>query len=195
MVEAKPQPIFGRWKTGIVLDLHTASSELVGYDDNGNPQFDTVRTPLGELMFQLKYRNQSSAVPEIAEAAQAAIAALNLTFDFVVPVPPSKARPYQPVHLLAQAIGNRLAVPVEAAVIKIKPTPELKSLSDLSQRSQVLALAFSVDAQRYREKVVLLIDDLYRSGETMNAVSSVLYDVAGVKEVHVLAITKTRSNR
>lgn len=43
--------------------------------------------------------------------------------------------------------------------------------------------------------MVLLFDDLYRSGVTMNAVSSLLYEKGGVAHVSALTITRTRSNQ
>lgn len=41
-------------------------------------------------------------------------------------------------------------------------------------------------------KKVLLFDDLYRSGATMNAVTRALYD-AGAEDVFAFTITRTRS--
>jgi predicted amidophosphoribosyltransferase len=42
---------------------------------------------------------------------------------------------------------------------------------------------------------VLLIDDLYRSGSTLEVATELLIREAKVKHVFVLALTKTRSNR
>lgn len=41
MVEFQPRKIYGKWRTGWALDLHTLSSEFLGYDPFGNPVFDT----------------------------------------------------------------------------------------------------------------------------------------------------------
>jgi len=42
---------------------------------------------------------------------------------------------------------------------------------------------------------VLLFDDLYRSGATMNAIAAALLDEGGAADVFALAITRTRSKR
>lgn len=42
-------------------------------------------------------------------------------------------------------------------------------------------------------KKVLLFDDLYRSGASMNAITAVLYDEGRAAEVYALAITRTQS--
>ena len=44
-------------------------------------------------------------------------------------------------------------------------------------------------------KNVLLFDDLFRSGATMNAITDVLLNQGQVTSVSVLTITKTRSNQ
>lgn len=44
-------------------------------------------------------------------------------------------------------------------------------------------------------KKVLLIDDLFRSGSTLNEIASVLYKDAGVQNVYVVTLTKTRVNK
>ena len=53
-----PVQVQGAWRLGWALDVHTTSSEFLGYDQNGHAQFNTTRSPLGELLYQLKYRGQ-----------------------------------------------------------------------------------------------------------------------------------------
>jgi hypothetical protein len=48
-----PRRINGAWREGFALDLHTLSSEYVGDDEFGHPRFDTIRTEIGELLYQL----------------------------------------------------------------------------------------------------------------------------------------------
>jgi predicted amidophosphoribosyltransferase len=49
--------------------------------------------------------------------------------------------------------------------------------------------------ERYKNKRVLLIDDLFRSGETLNASIRTLKEQGKVNDIYVLAITKTRTKR
>lgn len=51
------------------------------------------------------------------------------------------------------------------------------------------------DSNKYKNKKVLIIDDLYRSGTTLMELTHLLYDEAQVQNVYVVTLTKTRSNR
>ncbi len=53
--------------------------------------------------------------------------------------------------------------------------------------------AHSVAVSAIRGQRVLLLDDLYRSGATMNAITAALYDQGVVVDVYALAVTRTRS--
>ncbi len=185
----------GPWTDGYVLEKqHTLSSEFLGHDSYGNPQFDTKYSELGELVFRLKNRNDRNTLDSIAETAVQFIRGWNAPFDLIVPMPPSRKRVvYQPVVEIATAIGMRLSKPVSAnAVIKIKDTPELKDVFDYQQRIKLLEGAFSVDRDAVREKCILLVDDLYRSGATANVVTQNLF-AGGATGVYMLAMTKTRT--
>jgi len=57
---------------------------------------------------------------------------------------------------------------------------------------KVLENAFQVNRHRVEGKRVLLFDDLYRSGATMNAVSSALREFGKVGGIYALGVTKTR---
>ena len=96
--------------------------------------------------------------------------------------------------MLADAIGKGLNVPVIRAVQKIKETPQLKNVYDLDERTKLLDGAFKIDPA-VAEKRVLLFDDLYRSGATMNAITEALLDEGKVKDVMAFTITRTRSNQ
>ncbi len=99
----------------------------------------------------------------------------------------------EPVVEIAKAIGTRLSKPMnEAAVNKTKDTPELKDVFDYQQRIHLLEGAFQVDTGAVRDKRVLLVDDLYRSGATATVVAQALL-AGGASAVHMLAMTRTRT--
>jgi predicted amidophosphoribosyltransferase len=147
------------------------------------------------LLYQLKYRGQRTA-------AQVAAVMSDFfgdkpeslsRFDMIVPIPPSTARAVQPVVEIARELGKRLHKPVAADIIrKMRDTPGLKDIHDPEQRRELLDGAFEVDRARVSEKGVLLVDDLYRSGATANAVTVALMG-AGASRVYLLAATRTRS--
>lgn len=63
---------------------------------------------------------------------------------------------------------------------------------DYNERIKLLENAYEVRDPSLREKAVLLLDDLYRSGATLNAVTQVLYEQAQCSDVYALALTRTR---
>ena len=106
MPEIRPMRIPGRWREGYVLDYHTIGSSFLGHDEYGHPVFDTKRTEVGELLFQLKYRSETSALDELAEAAAQFLASWDPGIEIIIPVPPSRSyRPVQPVIALSEEIS------------------------------------------------------------------------------------------
>lgn len=77
----------------------------------------------------------------------------------------------------------------------MREVPELKNVYDFNERDALLAGAHRIDRTQVEGRKVLLFDDLYRSGATMNAISSALYDSGAAADVFSLTITKTRSNQ
>lgn len=194
---ANPAQVEGAWRRGWTLDLHTVSSVLIGYSASGREQFDTKRSELGELVYQLKYKGKSQAAEQIAAIMAEFFSdkpTLVSHIDLVVPVPASASRPVQPVSSIASKLAKKLRKPFSASALrKTKRTPTLKSLTDLERRREALDGAFRADNAQVSGKGVLLVDDLYRSGATANAVTLALI-AAGASRVYFLAATRTRSN-
>ena len=118
-------------------------------------------------------------------------------FDFLVPIPPTKKnRPFQPVEEITVALGKRRGVPVLQDCLLNAGDEELKGVSDPVERDKLLSKALSLqNAIRINGMKVLLVDDLYRSGTTLNLATDLLYNDGKASSVCVLTMTKTRSNR
>lgn len=192
-----PAEIQGAWRLGWTLDVHTTSSEFLGYDQNGHAQFHTTRSPLGELLYQLKYRGQAQAAAQVAVVMVDFFSNKTDTLariDVIVPMPPSTVRTVQPVVEIAKELGRMLHKPIVAdAIRKTRETPGLKDVQDPEKRRELLDGAFEIERAKVNGKGVLLVDDLYRSGATANAVAVALIG-AGAARVYFLAATRTRSN-
>jgi competence protein ComFC len=177
--------------SGYYLDFHTVKSTL-----NIDGSFDTERTYLGELLYQLKYCFDKSKIEPISELVSKMIINTFAGINIIIPIPPSNLdRPFQPVSELAQRISEFSGIPTNLQYLKKKATPALKSIDDLQVRKEILANAFSVIDKRFKGKTVLLFDDLYRSGETLNAAVKVLREQGEVDKIYVFTITKTRTKR
>jgi len=195
-VEIHPRKIRGKWAEGYALDLHTTGSTFLGYDGYGHPQFETVRSELGELLYKLKYRADPSAVDSIAEAAAEFLTEKwRVNVDLIVPVPPSNTgRKRQPVLEVATAISERTGIGLCLdGLVKVKQTPQLKDVFDFKERVAALEGAFTVERAKIQGKRVLLFDDLFRSGATMNTITECLI-TGGAEVVYALTLTRTRSS-
>jgi competence protein ComFC len=194
MVSIRPMRIPGRWRAGYVLDYHTLSSSYLGDDEYGHPMFDTKRSEVGELLYRLKYRSDKSALDELVEVTAGFVRDWNPGVTILIPVPPSRARAEQPVHLIAERLSTTIGIPVHRdCVIRVKETPELKDVYAYDERLRLLDGAHRIEASVVKGQKILLFDDLYRSGATMNAITSALYDEGTVEDVYALALTRTRS--
>jgi competence protein ComFC len=192
-----PTRIPGRWRIGYALDYHTVSSLYVGDDEFSHPIFDTKRTEIGELLYRLKYKSDLKVLENIVNITEEFLRSWNPPIELIVPVPPTKLnRTNQPVLIIAKSLGERLKLPViDQAISRLKQIPELKTVYDFEERLRLLDKAFEIDSSWVGENRVLLFDDLFRSGATMNAITAMLYDKGFVNDVYALTITRTRSVR
>jgi predicted amidophosphoribosyltransferase len=194
MVATKPMKIPGAWHQGYVLDYHTVSSDFIGHDEFGNPTFDTKRTEVGDLLYQLKYKRNTDALEALVELATAFVRKWSPSVDAIVTVPATRVRRFQPVVELATGLGKSLHLPVLNGFVRnVKNTKELKNVFDYNERIRLLEGAYKVRDQSLGGKSVLLFDDLYRSGATLNAVTKILYDQGQCSTVYAFALTRTRT--
>jgi predicted amidophosphoribosyltransferase len=190
-VEIKPRRLRGGpWKEGYALHVHMLSSSFIGYDGAGHPRFDSTRSPVGELLYQLKYRGDRTAAEELARAAAEFLKTWAPPVEGIVPVPPSVRRREQPVLAVATAIAKLTGIPLMASCLsKIKATPQLKDVVEYNERKEVLGNAFGVEAAQTRGKSILLFDDLFGSGATVGHIAQVLKTQGKASAVYLLTLT------
>jgi competence protein ComFC len=189
IVEVHPEPIEGPWIEGFVLDRHVVSSRPIGYLGE-HMQFETTRSPLGELVYQLKYRN--GRPDDIIETAVAFVKERwsGLT-DCVVPPPPSLHRTKQPAVLIAEGIAASLGVPsLPSAAIKATATQQMKNVP-LHERAPLLSAAIQAGPDSVQGRRVLLVDDLWETGSTLRRVAEVLGQM-GASAIRTVAMTRTK---
>ncbi|MFZ2146425.1 MAG: hypothetical protein WAV28_04320 [Sedimentisphaerales bacterium] len=196
-MKISPKQIKGKWTCGYSLDYHTISSEYIGDDEYGHPQFDTKRSEMGELLYRLKYKTDKSVLRIIVDTASEFLNSLKWPLDLIIPVPPSRGtRPFQPVIHVAKGISKVINITLcTDCVVKIKTTPELKNVYDFDKRMEILKDAFDVAKREVEGRNVLLLDDLYRSGAPLNSITQTLKSKGKVKGVYVLTLTITRGRK
>lgn len=104
-----------------------------------------------------------------------------------VPVPlhrkKRKSRGYNQAELLALQISRRCEIPVRFNLVeRIKETSPQKELGR-KKRKNNLKNAFKIKEHDVELKRVLLVDDIYTTGSTIDAISEILRG-AGVKEIY-----------
>ncbi|MGN1147944.1 MAG: double zinc ribbon domain-containing protein [Lachnospiraceae bacterium] len=111
--------------------------------------------------------------------------------DGLVPVPLSKSRfnrrGYNQAALLAREIGRRLDIPVYEHLVKrvINTVPQ-KGLNP-SARQNNLKRAFKITENDVELSTIIIVDDIYTTGSTIDAVAEVLLQ-AGVKKIYFVAL-------
>lgn len=185
----------GNWRKGFACDVHTLGSRHLGVDEHGRHRWNTTRSEMGEWVYRLKYRGDVSVVPRIVDRLEVFTGIEEM--HALIPIPPSnRFRPIHAAYEIACELGRRRRVPVFADALVKSPGPQLKHVDNPAERRALLQRRMYLNNRHdVSNKTVLLIDDLYRSGATLSVATTLLYERAGVTDVFVLALTKTRSKR
>lgn len=192
-ITINPFKLKGPWRCGYALDLHTTKSTPIGENPYGRMQFHTERPEIAEHLYQLKYNAKADAAGPIIETAVEFLKPKLKRSQLLVPVPPSKQRQLQPVLLLADGIATGLGIPVRHAVTIAQAGHQIKDVKGQEEKKKALEGKYAVDAKETEGKTVLLFDDLYDSGSTLNEITRLLLNEGKATEVNVLTITITKA--
>lgn len=111
--------------------------------------------------------------------------------DVILPIPLHRSRKrkrgFNQAELIAERLGRELGILVRKDwLLRVKKTKPQKELASL-ERKQNLKNAFQVKANAVNLKRVLLVDDIYTTGSTMDAASAILLE-NGAEKVYFLSI-------
>jgi ComF family protein len=110
----------------------------------------------------------------------------------IIPVPlhwkRKRRRGYNQAEILAKCLGKKMGIRVETkAVRRAHNTKPQKALSH-RERKQNLAHAFCVNPKWKPARNILIVDDIYTTGNTIETIARVLRE-KGVKKVFFLTIS------
>lgn len=185
----------GSWDVGYALNKHTLSSDFIGYNEFGHPMFDTKRSEPGEALYQLKYRSDWTQVEPIAAQIKASLLPIFGKVGLIVPMPASTKRARQPVDELAKELGKITNTPVFDNIIVKAPAPQggpqLKNLNTRQEKDEALSGRFSINPSITNEGCwnALLLDDLFDTGATMDAVAKTLKTYKKIGNVYAASVT------
>lgn len=168
---------------------------------NYDKYFDVARAPLiyedtaAELIKKLKYGNKRYIAAELAKLMTDEFLEQGLHADVVCCVPMTKEeqknRGFNQAWLLAEDIAARLKLPLSGGLIKVRATGEQKQLTAAQRRKNLKDVFTVLDKTEFKDKEVLLVDDVFTTGATANECARALKR-AKAKKVSVLCACMTR---
>lgn len=156
--------------------------------------FTTVRYGRIErdIIHRFKYRDKSYFGAKLAELMYERICLEDIYFDMVLPVPMYKGkerrRGYNQADLLARVLARNLEMPYRSDIlIRTTDTIPMSSLNVEERRDNFNGVFTVAENKEYilKDKTVLLVDDIFTTGSTVEACSVTLLD-SGVDVVYVL---------
>lgn len=158
---------------------------------------DNDRHPLRDVVQRFKYGRKVSLGKPLGRlmAIGCREAFVENQPDLLIPVPlhPKRLRwrGFNQSVVLAREVSRIWNLPMDPTfLVRAKETPPQTQLSEEDRRKNVRD-AFALNpAKSVEGKTVLLVDDIYTSGATVNACSRALLG-GGVKEVQVLTLART----
>lgn len=111
--------------------------------------------------------------------------------DALIPIPLHRKREtergYNQARLLAESIGGRMGLPVRSDIlVRVRNTSPLK-YQNPEERQNNLKKAFNIAQNDVKLKRVVLVDDIYTTGSTMDEAAGTLAS-GGVEEVYFVTL-------
>ncbi len=146
-----------------------------------------------EAVFRFKYGGRQEYADFFAESIKQYLGREILSFraDMLIPVPIHKnrlkKRGFNQAELIADRLGSLMGLPVEKNLIKrVADTRPQKGLSR-EERRKNLKRAFKLTRNDVKSCRVILIDDIYTTGSTVDEMAGLLKE-AGVSSVYVVTL-------
>lgn len=152
------------------------------------------RAPVSQAIYKFKYQNKRHYGKVFAEEMAKCYGKQihRWGIEEIIPVPlhrkRQRKRGYNQAGILAEELGELLNIPVnQNAVYRIRNTLPQKVLDD-AQRIKNLSGAFAVLQSQKIQSRVLVVDDIYTTGNTIQQVAKILKR-AGAEKVYFLTIS------
>ncbi|TCO76474.1 ComF family protein [Marinisporobacter balticus] len=130
-----------------------------------------------KLVHKLKYKNDRYLSYHMAEMMIEKLQKQGVEdIDLIIPTPLHKKkerkRGFNQAYLLAKYIGKAMNLKVDRkSLIKAKETQSQNQLSKDERKNNLKDAFYVVSKDAFKDKKILIIDDVYTTGSTMNACS------------------------
>jgi len=153
-------------------------------------------TELGRLEYRAKYKADEDAISQLAAKATGFIGStVYKKASVIIGVPASKTGETSLPQRIAQLVANKAGLFDASNTVQwCKTKPSLKDKSMEEKWETLMSVGICVSSpDALIGKHVILFDDLYQSGATLNFLAGALLNV-GVRLVYGLALVKSLSN-
>ena len=148
---------------------------------------------VADSIYRFKYQGRQEYAAYYAQRMARVLGEkiLSLHPDALVPVPihssKKRVRGYNQAEVLAKELGSILNIPVETKLIKrVRKTVPMKELS-VRERQNNLKKAFKICHNDVKLITIVIIDDIYTTGSTIDAMAYELRQ-AGIKHIYFAAL-------
>jgi len=102
-----------------------------------------------------------------------------------------KIRGYNQSEILAREVAKILGMPfIKDFVIRTKNTAPQSEIVQLDRRAENVKDAFAVRApERIKSKYILIVDDIYTTGTTLNELSRTIREMTGKQSFQIFTVT------
>ena len=149
---------------------------------------------LKKLILNLKYHKSFIAGKVLADLLCQIIIEKKLSIDCICYVPISKdslkKRGFNQCSVLAKNISSILDIPVIDCLVKVKETKEQKLLGKEERMKNILDAFEIKNKEKIFKKNILLIDDVYTTGATINECKKNI-EKCNINKIYLLTIAKS----
>lgn len=149
---------------------------------------------LKKLILNLKYHKSFIAGKVLADLLCQIIIEKKLSIDCICYVPISKdslkKRGFNQCSVLAKNISSILDIPVIDCLVKVKETKEQKLLGKEERMKNILDAFEIKNKEKLFKKNILLIDDVYTTGATINECKKNI-EKCNINKIYLLTIAKS----
>ena len=150
-----------------------------------------------KIIFGFKYNNKTYMSRYIADIMREKLELEEISFDYIMFVPlhkkRMKKRGFNQAQKIAKYLGKQTKTPVHDCIVRKEYTRRLYKLNK-EERKQELKGVFKLKNSNIdlSDKNIILIDDIFTTGSTVNEISKILKN-SGVNQIVVLTFL-TRSS-